>query len=387
MRRVREIRTVVAIRAAYWLGAALTLLWSPLHGSAISPFRAYGALGDLVFGAFAHWDSVWFVHIADHGYDSREVTAFFPLYPVVVRMLSHVFGSTVVAGCLVSLAAGAAGVAIVHRIARMYGGPESARDTALLIALYPLAFVFTAVYSDGLFLALSAGAYLAAAQRRPLAAGVLGGLAVGTRLIGLALLPALVLLLRPRTRRALVDLLPLLLLPLALAAYALYLQHRFGDALVFARAQGTYWNRHVSAAGPLGGAWDGLATGYHGALELLRHLPRAGQPIPVHDQWAAWNVLQLLLLGAAVWLTFVAWRIAVPLGVYSAATIAIFLSSPADFVPLVSTPRFLLSDFPLFVALATYTRRHDGLRTGVLCTFASVGAIAAVAFSRAVWVA
>ena len=387
---VREIKTLVAIRVACWLGVAVTLLWAPLHGSAISPFRAYGASSDLVFGAFPHWDSVWFIHIADHGYDSKQVSAFFPLYPLVVRVLSHVVGSTVVAGCLVSLAAGAAGVAVVHRIARMYVGSEAAWDTALLIALYPLAFVFTAVYSDGLFLALSAGAYLAAAQRRPMAAGVLGALAVGTRLIGLALLPALVLLLWPGARREAARLVPLLLLPLALGVYVLYLHHHVGDALAFARAQGTYWNRHVSAVGPLGGAWDGLSAGYHGSLELLRHLPRgSGAPggFPAHDQWAAWNVLQLLLLVAACWLTVAAWRIATPLGVYSAATIAIFLSSPADFVPLVSTPRFLLSDFPVFIALAVQTRRHASARTAILCTFAAVGAIAAVAFSRNVWVA
>ena len=390
MKLVRELKAVVAIRLAYWLGVALSLLWAPLHGSAISPFRAYDALSDLVFSAFARWDSVWFIHIADHGYDSKQVTAFFPVYPLLVRVLSHVVGSTVVAGCLVSLVAGSIGVAVVHRIARLYAGADAAWDTALLIALYPLAFVFTAVYSDGLFLALSAGAYLAAAQRRPVAAGVLGALAVGTRLIGLALLPALALLLWPRTRRELLNLVPLILLPLALGAYALYLQHHLGDALAFSRAQGTYWNRHVSAVGPLGGAWDGLSAGYHGALELLRHLPRgSGAPdgFPARDQWAAWNVVQLLLLVAACGLTVVAWRIAVPLGVYSLATILIFLSSPADFVPLVSTPRFLLSDFPLFIALAVYTRRHAGARTAILCTFAAVGCVAAVAFSRAVWVA
>ena len=98
MKLVRELKAVVAIRLAYWLGVALSLLWAPLHGSGISPFRAYGALSDLVFSAFARWDSVWFIHIADHGYDSKQVSAFFPVYPLVVRVLSHVFGSTVVAG-------------------------------------------------------------------------------------------------------------------------------------------------------------------------------------------------------------------------------------------------------------------------------------------------
>ena len=57
------------------------------------------------------------------------------------------------------------------------------------------AFVFTALYSDGLFLALAAGAFLAALRGRAVTAGVLGGLATGTRLLGLALLPPLAILL------------------------------------------------------------------------------------------------------------------------------------------------------------------------------------------------
>jgi hypothetical protein len=385
--------TTVAIRLACWLLVAVALLWAPLRGSAISPFRVYGPLSDLFFGAFAHWDAVWFVHVADHGYDSKQVTAFFPLYPLAVRALSHVFASTLVAGVVLSLVAGGIGVAVVHRLGRMCLTRAGAWDAVLLTALYPLAFVFTAVYSDALFLALSAGAFLAAMQRRPLTAGLLGGLAVATRLIGLALLPALLVLLWPRSHapRDLVKLLPLLALPLALGLYALYLQQHFGDATAFAHAESVFWNRHTPTLGPLTGLWDAVSSGYRGAGELVRHLPRTGG-LPhgyVHrDQWAAWNVVQLLLLGAALWLTVVAWRrLGAAFGLYSAAFIVVFLSTPADLVPLVSEPRFLLTDFPLFLALASVTERRPGLRLTLLCAFSAIGAVAAVAFSRGAWIA
>jgi hypothetical protein len=383
----------VAIRFGYWLAVAVALLWAPLQGTAISPFRAYGSLSDLFFGAFAQWDSVWFIHIAEHGYDSKQVTAFFPLYPLSVRVVSHVVGSTVVAGTLISLISGGVGVAVVHRIARSRLSADAAWDTVLLMALYPLAFVFTAVYSDGLFLALSAGSFFAAQRRRSVAAGVLGGLAVATRLIGLALLPALIVLLWPRSRslRELAKLVPLLCLPLALGLYALYLHVHLGDASAFVHAQGTFWNRHTPTLGPVGGLWNAVSSGYHGAVELARHLPRSSgspQGFAHRDQWAAWNVIQLLLLFAALWLTVVAWRrLGVAFGLYSAATIAVFLSSPADFVPLVSSPRFLLSDFPLFLALASIGERRPRLRFGLMIAFAATGGMVALAFSRASWVA
>ena len=82
----------------------------------------------------------------------------------------------------------------------------------VLLAFYPLAFVFTAVYSDALFLLFVLAAVDAAERGRSLAAGVAAAVAVDTRLLGLALLPTLVVLLWPRRR----DLLPLLLVPLRL---------------------------------------------------------------------------------------------------------------------------------------------------------------------------
>jgi hypothetical protein len=100
------------------------------------------------------------------------------------------------------------------------------------------------------------------------------------------------------------------------------------------------------------------------------------------------DVVQFGLLVAAIWLTWVAWRRLGPaFGVYSAGVLAIVLAAPAQLSPLVSFPRFLLADFPLFMALATVLEDRPRLRTSVLLLFAAAGAVAAVAFSRKVWVA
>jgi hypothetical protein len=395
LRREHAAWTMVAVRTGIWVATAFTLLWAPLHGAAaISPFRAYDAASDLLFGTFAQWDSTWFLHIADHGYDSKQITAFFPLYPLLVHGLAVVVRSTLVAGVVISLVAAAVAAALLYRIARPRLGEQVASDTVLYVALYPIAYVATALYSDALFLALATGSFLAGQRRRSVAAGVLGGLAVATRIVGLALLPALLVLLWPRERTAgaFARLAPLLLLPAALGAYALYLHHRFGDWLAFVHAQGSVdWNRHVHWLGPLQGFWDGASAAWHGAAELVRHLPRTQNypnGLPPHDQWAAWNVLQFALLLIAIWLTVEAWqRLGAAFGLYSAGTIVIFLSSPAAFIPLVSEPRFLLSDFPLFLALACLTERRPRLRLALVVSFSVVAGMAALGFARHVWIA
>ena len=83
-----------------------------------------------------------------------------------------------------------------------------------------------------------------------------------------------------------------------------------------------------------------------------------------------------------------AWkRLGAAFGAYSAATLVIALSAPAEGFPLVSLPRFLLADFPLFLALASLTLDRPRARDAVLVTFAALGAVAAAAFARGVWIA
>ena len=100
------------------------------------------------------------------------------------------------------------------------------------------------------------------------------------------------------------------------------------------------------------------------------------------------NAVHLLLLAAALALTWVVWRRLGPaLAVYSLAYLAVILSSPVGYFPLTSLPRFLLGDFPLFIALASLLETRPRAREITLCTFAALGAVAAVGFSRHAWVA
>ena len=382
---LRPAATFIAIRAAFWLGAAATLIWAP------APERrligdAYGPLTDFLFQALSQWDARWFLQISLHGYEEvPQAAAFFPVYPAVVHSLTWVTGSELVAGVLISLVAGGIAAWVLAQLARPLLGVRGAHDVVLYFALYPVGFVFTSLYSEGLFIALAAGSFLAATRGRPLLAGVLGGLATGTRLMGLALLPALVLLLwRGRDPRSLARLAPLLLLPAAVGMYALYLDWAIGDAWAFTSAQAD-WNRNASPLGPVEGLKDAAQSAGRG-LRHLFEMPAGG---PANEQRVGlWNLSHLALLVAALWLTWVSWmRLGAAFGAYSAALLVIALSAPAEGFPLVSLPRFLLADFPLFLALASLTLDRPRARDAVLVTFAALGAVAAAAFARAIWIA
>ncbi len=265
-----------------------------------------------------------------------QAAAFFPVYPAVVHALTWVTGSELVAGVLISLAAGAVAAWVLAQLARPLLGERGAHDVVLYFALYPVGFVFTSLYSEGLFIALAAGSFLAATRGRPLLAGVLGGFATGTRLMGLALLPALVILLwRGRDPRSLARLAPLLLLPAAVGLYALYLDWAIGDAWAFTSAQAD-WNRNTSLLGPLEGLKDAAQSAGRG-LRHLFDMPAGG---PGNEQRVGlWNLSHLALLIGALWLTWVSWlRLGAAFGAYSAAMLVIALCRAGRRVPARQPP-------------------------------------------------
>jgi hypothetical protein len=384
---------MVGVRLWFLALAAMALVWAPMPAGQIPSERAYNGLTDLLFGTFEKWDSGNFLYIARHGYSNAHVPAFYPLYPLFVAGGHYVFRSYLVAGVLISLVAAGFGAWAVASIARTVVGERGARDSVIYLALFPTAFVFTSVYSEGLFLALSAGSFLAAVRRRPWLAAIAAALAVGTRPVGVALVPALVYLLWPRRRSQWWHPLPsLVAVPAALGAYAAYLQHRRGDWLAAAHASATYWDRSFPRFGPLTGLKDALAEGINSTDLVLRHLPR-GMAAPagfdLNDQQAMQNTFWMLCLLIAFALTVVAWRhLGAAFGIYSTATLLVILSEPVKGVALQSFPRYMMDDFPIFIALAFLTTNRPTARTCTLVTFASLGAVAAVAFSRSTgWIA
>jgi hypothetical protein len=107
-------------------------------------------------------------------------------------------------------------------------------------------------------------------------------------------------------------------------------------------------------------------------------------------QTATWNVVDFLILIVAVGLTVVVFkRLGPALGLYSVGYLAIAVSSPVsgEQEVLQSLSRFLLADFPLFIAGASLLSGAPRARMVVVTSFAALGAAACVLFSRGAWVA
>jgi hypothetical protein len=382
-------------RAAIWTAALFAfLVFEPnRHPEAArwddpSVTRDLGAITDV----WARWDSVWFLRIAEHGYEhlSRSATAFFPLYPATVGLLGRILlGHYVLAGIIVSLAAGLTSFVLLYRLAEGKLGADGARRAILYLALFPMALFLQAVYSESLYLLLSVAAFLAAERRRFLAAGAACGLALLTRPLAIALLPALALF-AWRSDDRLRNLARLAVAPLMFAAYPLLLWAQRGDPWAFLHAQGI-WSRELSPAGPLGGLWDGLHAGWAGVRQLATgshthaYWPAVDGTDPMRVAAVNLECLAALVLFAV--LTVIAWRrFGAPYGLFSTLSLAIPLSVPSDRWPLLSMPRLGLGIFPLFLALAAIGGRPR-VHTAIVSISALVLGVAITQWALWQWVA
>jgi hypothetical protein len=154
-----------------------------------------GYFVQLLLASSARWDASWYLQIANSGYGSNLArTAFFPLYPLLIHVVAWVVRSPVIAGALISLAAFAVALTLLYRLVRLDHSPRIAQVTVMLLAFFPMALFFSAVYTESLFLALSLATTYAARQGRWVWAGVFGMLAALTRDGGVLLFVPVVLL-------------------------------------------------------------------------------------------------------------------------------------------------------------------------------------------------
>ena len=155
--------------------------------------------GSSIFGSWFRFDGRWYDIIATRGYywagpDLQSPVAYFPAYPMLLRVLHEVTGVSVrLLGSLVTIACGAGMSVLLLRWCRDRVDSTTARIALVTLLVYPYAYYFMgAVYADALFALAVIGAFVLLERDHPIWAGVLGALATATRPTGLAVVIGLV---------------------------------------------------------------------------------------------------------------------------------------------------------------------------------------------------
>lgn len=322
---------------------------------------SFGQVGNVLAAPAVRWDAIWYLQIAEHGYRTSQDAGFLPLYPLLIRVGSMFTGSPAIAGVLISLTALFAGLEIIRRLTALELGTRVAGTTVKLIAFGPLALFMSAVYTESLFVMLSAGTFYAARRGRWWMAGVLGGLAALSRIGGSLLLVPVVMLFfygpradlkpqltgawfKPRYRIS-PEVLWAALIPVASALFSGYLALRGLGAEATLRAQQTYWAHRIGL--PVTAVWQGAQAAWH---ELGQAITGVSVPFSQSDsvlQFSALVVAVIVLIG-------VFRRLPIAYGAYVALGLLQALAAPTIGDPLRGLDRYSSMRFPLFMCAAAW---------------------------------
>lgn len=174
------------------------------------------------------WDSEYYVGIAVGGYDDPQAGSainprtgksviknysFFPFYPYVMRIFAwplkllglNPLAAASFAGVVVAALGTLAGLLALWDLARPYFEEEDAYRAVFYALIFPTAFFFAMVYTEGLFIGLAFGALALSKRGHWVWASILGLLAAWTRAHGAAVtVPLLIFwLMRIQWREAL----------------------------------------------------------------------------------------------------------------------------------------------------------------------------------------
>lgn len=349
--------------------AALSVSLIP-ESTTPTPYHLRGQENVLVDLLGSRWDTGFYISIATEGYRYEGVplpsVAFFPLLPLLMRLLGGLTGDVVPAGILISNVALLAAMMLLYRLTDEQFGSSTASRAVWYTLIFPMSFFGSAIYTESLFLLCAIGAFYAARRGHWAIAALLGVCLTMTRLVGIIIAPVLLVEWLMQRRRAGTPipqfraLSAAFLAPLGLLIYMVYLRQTFGDPLAFV---------HASAA------WARVPQPVPQLINELLHA--SGGPNVLNDWIDLLAVAAFLVLGIVL-LTEERWSE----GLFVVLGALIPLSSGL----LMSQRRYMWILFPAFILLARWGHRPWVDRT-ITFVFILGLAISTVLFANWYWVA
>ena len=320
---MRKSPPVSALLTAAGIGLLSRLA---LYVLAYAMYRLLGVGEDGLLESLAplwtHWDTRHYIGIAQDGYtavgDERLRLVFFPLYPLLMRLVSLLTGGNLFcAGVLVSLACSAAAAAMVYELSYRHFGGKTAQRSVAYFLLSPLSVFLCCVYTEALFICLTLAAVCLLRRGHPWLAALCGALSAFTRMPGVIVAGLFIIEFfgkipeKKADARALVRCAAQVLLVFSgLFVYWLINWKVTGDPLMYMTYQRENWYQQP------GSFWSSTANTAH------YFLISAGES----DWLWTWGFQLLCMMGMYLLLAFGTERIPFDLAAYSFVYTAVVLS-------------------------------------------------------------
>jgi len=304
-------------------------------GYAYAVWRTHG--GGSFLDAWNRWDAPHYLAIARDGYRAQPLfLVFFPAYPLLIRAFLWTGLPPVAVALLISHVASVGAAYALYRLTAHDYGKAVAFRAVWYLSVFPTAYFLCAGYTESLFLFAAIACLYAARCGRWKIAGMWGCLATATRLVGVAVIPALILeaVQQVKEGQGKVRLLPVVVaLGLAALGFISYLwinQMVIGSAFGFLTPMRDHWYKAFR--------WPWIGV-YGSIREISRYVTDP-------ECWFVWVGVALI-----PWIVI---RLRFAASAFYLVSFLIFTSSSF----WMSMPRYTLGQFPLFMLLARWGHRR-----------------------------
>ena len=373
-----EIKLILLLfiswKTALFIIAFIAISYIPLAGKNFLGGGIEKYLSNPFLFAWANFDGEHYLSISQIGYRGLE-QAFFPIYPMLMNILSKPFGGSIenpiLMGLFISNIAFVLAMYFLYKLIKLDFPKEIAILTILLMLVFPTSFYFGAVYSESLFLLLSVLSFYFARKDRWVIASLFGIAASATRIFGMLLLGALFLEAWQR-KISLRKYFWIIFIPAGLIIYMFYQWVTVSDPLAFYHLQKIVGPQHES----------GITLMPQVYLRYIKMLFSVDIANPIFQTIVLEFFVGILFFFLPIYGYFRKVRLS-----YLFFALTGFLL-PTVQGSLSSVPRYVIVFFPSFLCLAILIKRLPLPLKAIIMLLSSVWLIAeATLFLRGYWVA
>ncbi|HKC14844.1 MAG TPA: mannosyltransferase family protein [Patescibacteria group bacterium] len=311
---------------------------TPLHYIGL-----HNPIANFLLYPWANFDAVYYLTIAGSGY-TTDNAGFFPLFPKIINTTTSILGVSgsfnpfqyLVATVLVLLFT-AGSLIVMFKLLSLDYKKDIPFQSVLFLLLFSTSFFLATLYSESLFLFLTLVSFYFARKKKWILSAIFAMLLTATRLVGIAIIPALIFefYLQNKTFFS-KKMIPLILTPLGILYYAWFNYTQWGNPLHFIEAQGKLYN---------GRSVDHIILFPQTIFRYFKILTT----LSISFEW--W--IALLELSTFIFVSimlYIAWRKKVRTSYLIFAILAFLI--PVSSGTFSGLPRYSLVLFPVFITLA-----------------------------------
>lgn len=202
--------------------------------------------GNIILDKLINFDSFHYFNIANNGYTEDALYAFFPLFPLLMKVFSMIGIPIELSGIVISLLSY---TGCYLCLAYLNKDSENKKQILKYFAFSPILCLAFVPYTEYLYMFLSLLSFIFIKEKKPLLAGIFIGLCCGIKNMGFVMFCVFFLQLyselkemplKAKIRPLITYSIPAILLG---SIYPFYLLFKTGDLIKFATVQSTVWDR------------------------------------------------------------------------------------------------------------------------------------------------